>query len=211
MSFHRARASLLIACCALLPTSACAQEDEPAAQLQRAQRALRTGAYDEAQSTATRVLASDAANAQALRVLARALLLTGHAAAAESVTTAFIRANAGKGDGYVPLGDALVLRGRQADAESAYVRAGRFRASDSFSPIKRAEYSLDGGEWQFVEPVGQLSDSKTEDYDFRAAVPQPEAAPAPMADTTGNDHVVVVRSYDRFDNLATAKTVIREK
>src|SRR5208283_1015921 len=87
----------------------------------------------------------------------------------------------------------------------------RFRASDSFSPIKRAEYSLDGGEWQFVEPVGQLSDSKTEEYDFRLAVPQPEAVPAPMADNTANDHVVVVRAYDRFDNLATAKTVIRVK
>jgi sugar lactone lactonase YvrE len=87
----------------------------------------------------------------------------------------------------------------------------RFRASDSFSPIKRAEYSLDGGDWQFVEPVGQLSDSKTEDYDFRAVVPQPEAAPAPMAENTANDHVVVVRAYDRFDNLATAKTVIRGK
>jgi sugar lactone lactonase YvrE len=87
----------------------------------------------------------------------------------------------------------------------------RFRASDSFSPIKRAEYSLDGGDWQFVEPVGQLSDSKTEDYDFRLAVPQPEAAPAPMARNTANDHVVVVRAYDRFDNLATAKTVIRGK
>jgi sugar lactone lactonase YvrE len=87
----------------------------------------------------------------------------------------------------------------------------RFRASDSFSPIKRAEYSLDGGDWQFVEPVGQLSDSKTEDYDFRVAVPQAEAAPALMAESTGNDHVVVVRAYDRFDNLATAKTVIRGK
>jgi sugar lactone lactonase YvrE len=87
----------------------------------------------------------------------------------------------------------------------------RFRASDSFSPIKRAEYSLDGGDWQFIEPVGQLSDSKTEDYDFRATVPQPEAAPALMAENTGNDHVVVVRAYDRFDNLATAKTVISEK
>src|SRR5208282_3850325 len=87
----------------------------------------------------------------------------------------------------------------------------RFRASDSFSPIKRAEYSLDGGEWQFVEPVGQLSDSKTEEYDFRLAVPQPEAVPAPMADNTANDHVVVVRAYDRFDNLATAKTLVRGK
>lgn len=87
----------------------------------------------------------------------------------------------------------------------------RFRATDSFSPIKRAEYSLDGGDWQFVEPVGQLSDAKTEDYDFRVAVPQVEAAPAPMAESTGNDHVVVVRAYDRFDNLATAKVVLRGK
>jgi hypothetical protein len=87
----------------------------------------------------------------------------------------------------------------------------RFRATDSFSPIKRAEYSLDGGEWQFVEPVGQLADSKTEDYDFRATVPQPEAAPPLMTNNTANDHVVVVRVYDRFDNLTTAKTVVRGK
>ena len=87
----------------------------------------------------------------------------------------------------------------------------RFRARDSFSPIKRAEYSLDGGDWQFVEPVGQLSDSRTEDYDFRVAVPQPQAPPPLMAENTGNDHVVVVRAYDRFDNLATAKAVIRGK
>ena len=98
--------------------------------------------------------------------------------------------------------------GKQIDGKQIHVR---FRASDSFSPIKRAEYSLDGGDWQFVEPVGQLSDSKTEDYDFRVAVPQPEAAPALMAGSTANDHVVVVRAYDRFDNLATAKTVIRGK
>jgi len=97
---------------------------------------------------------------------------------------------------------------KQGDAKQIHVR---FRASDSFSPIKRAEYSLDGGEWQFVEPVGQLSDSKTEDYDFRVTVPAVEAAPPPMAESTGNDHVIVVRAYDRFDNLATAKTVIRGK
>lgn len=85
----------------------------------------------------------------------------------------------------------------------------RFQASDSFSPIKRAEYSLDGSDWQFVEPVGQLSDSKTEDYDFRVSVPQPPAAPPPMENNTANEHVVVVRAYDRFDNLATAKVVLK--
>lgn len=87
----------------------------------------------------------------------------------------------------------------------------RFRARDSFSPIKRAEYSLDGSDWQFVEPVGKLSDSKTEDYDFRAQVPPADAAPALMTESPANDHVVVVRAYDRFDNLVTAKTVIRGK
>ena len=40
------------------------------------------------------------------------------------------------------------------------------RAADSFSAIKRAEYSIDAGDWQFVEPVDQISDSKTESYDF---------------------------------------------
>ncbi len=82
----------------------------------------------------------------------------------------------------------------------------RFRASDSYSPIKRAEYSVDGSDWQFVEPVGQISDSKTEDYDFQLPIPPlPAAVPA----GTGDDHVVVVRAYDRFDNLVTAKTVLR--
>ncbi|MGA9353907.1 MAG: hypothetical protein WBV46_09475 [Terriglobales bacterium] len=85
----------------------------------------------------------------------------------------------------------------------------RFRARDSFSNIKRAEYSLDGSDWQFVEPVGQLSDSKTEDYDFRVAVPEPQAPPPAVAAASSSDHVVVVRAYDHFDNLATSKTVIR--
>jgi hypothetical protein len=91
--------------------------------------------------------------------------------------------------------------------EGDHVRV-HFRASDSFSPIKRAEYSLDAGDWQFVEPVGQLSDSKTEDYDFR--VPLTAAAQAGTMPVS-NDHVIVVRAYDRFDNLATAKVVIRGK
>jgi sugar lactone lactonase YvrE len=84
-----------------------------------------------------------------------------------------------------------------------------FRAADSFSNIKRAEYSVDAGEWQFVEPVGQLSDSKTENYDFR--IPVPATSPATTSVKGSAEHVVVVRVYDRYDNMSSAKTLIRGK
>jgi len=98
---------------------------------------------------------------------------------------------------------------------SATLDAGKihatFRAVDSFSPIKHAEYSVDAGDWQFLEPVGQLSDAKTENYDFQAAVPPTsEKAPKDIA-PAGIEHVVVVRVYDRYENMAAAKTVIRGK
>ena len=131
----------------------------------------------------------------------------GEALYAERVSSRF------EVDGTAPVIENLTaaVEGKQIGKQIGMQIHVRFRASDSFSAIKRAEYSIDGGDWQFVEPVGQLSDSKTEDYDFRVAVPPVEAAPPPMAESTGNDHVVVVRAYDRFDNLATAKTVIRGK
>lgn len=76
-----------------------------------------------------------------------------------------------------------------------------FRAVDGFSPIKRAEYSIDAKDWQYVEPVGQISDSKTETYDFSVPVPAGDA----------QEHVVVVRAYDRFDNMGAAKVVVRAR
>jgi sugar lactone lactonase YvrE len=78
----------------------------------------------------------------------------------------------------------------------------QFRAVDSFSPIKRAEYSLDAGDWHFVEPVGQLSDSKSESYDFSLPLPPDSAA---------QEHVVVVRAFDRYDNMESAKKVVNAK
>ena len=78
-----------------------------------------------------------------------------------------------------------------------------FRAEDGFSPIKRAEYSVDAGDWKYVEPVGQLSDSKTEDYDFKVTLDSAKDA--------GGEHVIVVRAYDRYDNMGAAKTVLRAK
>jgi hypothetical protein len=76
----------------------------------------------------------------------------------------------------------------------------RFRAEDGFSPIKRAEYSVDAGDWKYLEPVGQLSDSKTENYDFKIAVD--------AAKDVSSEHVVVVRVYDKYDNMGAAKTLL---
>src|SRR5579862_8970901 len=79
----------------------------------------------------------------------------------------------------------------------------RFRAADGFSTIHRAEYSIDAGEWKYVEPVGQLSDAKSENYDFKTAVENGKDA--------ASEHVVVVRVYDKYDNMAAAKTLLRSK
>ena len=78
-----------------------------------------------------------------------------------------------------------------------------FRAVDGFSPVKRVEYSVDASEWKYVEPVGQLSDAKIENYDFKVT---PETA---KDGTASSEHVVVVRVYDRYDNMGAAKTLIR--
>jgi WD40 repeat protein len=79
----------------------------------------------------------------------------------------------------------------------------RFRAEDGFSTIKRAEFSVDAGEWQYLEPLGQISDAKIEDYDFKVT-------PAIEKDAA-SEHVVVVRVYDKYENMAAAKTVVKGK
>ena len=109
------------------------------------------------------------------------------------------------------------IEGLTAAVEGGTIHVS-FRAADSFSSIKRAEYSIDAEGWQFVEPVGQISDSKTESYDFRAPLPA-DADSRGMAATLAAshnaagqvEHVLVVRAYDRFDNMSSAKVVIRGK
>jgi hypothetical protein len=80
-----------------------------------------------------------------------------------------------------------------------------FRAVDGFSSIKRAEFSVDAGEWKYVEPVGQISDAKIESYDFKVT---PETAKDVVVSP---EHVVVVRVYDRYENMGAAKTLIHGK
>ena len=75
-----------------------------------------------------------------------------------------------------------------------------FDAEDSASPIAHAEYSLDAGPWQFVAPVGVISDSKQEKYDF--------SIPLDGAGAKTAEHLITVRVYDRYDNVGAAKTVV---
>ncbi len=74
-----------------------------------------------------------------------------------------------------------------------------FEAEDAFSPIAHAEYSFDAGPWKFIAPVGELSDSKHEHYEFRV--------PASVFEGKAGEHLLTVRVYDRYENVGVAKTV----
>ncbi len=104
-----------------------------------------------------------------------------------------------------------MIDGLRAKAEGSKIRV-MFRAVDGFSPITRAEYSIDAGDWQIVDPVGQISDSKTENYDFEVPVPAPALEASgrrqPSADSGSEEHTIVVRAYNRFENMGSAKVVV---
>ncbi len=86
-----------------------------------------------------------------------------------------------------------------------------FRGVDSFSNVKRAEYSVDAGDWQFVDPADQISDSKVETYDFTVSSGGSSGPQKSGSAADAMEHVVVVRVYDRYDNMGAAKAVIRGK
>ena len=73
-----------------------------------------------------------------------------------------------------------------------------FDAEDLGSPISHAEYTLDAGQWQYIEPVGGLSDSKREHYEVHI--------PASAFTGKAGEHLLTVRAYDRHDNVGLAKT-----
>ncbi|HEX6772668.1 MAG TPA: hypothetical protein VF126_11625, partial [Acidobacteriaceae bacterium] len=97
----------------------------------------------------------------------------------------------------------------------AHLEGGKLHVTaDAKAPsaaIARAEYSIDAGPWQYIEPVGRISDAQTERYDFAAPLPQPSEPlrVAKLPPANPNEHVVTLRVFDRYDNSATAKTVVR--
>jgi hypothetical protein len=75
-----------------------------------------------------------------------------------------------------------------------------FEAEDAASPIAHAEYAIDAGTWQYIDPVGKISDEKREHYDFQILAKSLEGK-------TG-EHLITVRVYDRHDNVGVAKSVV---
>ncbi len=77
------------------------------------------------------------------------------------------------------------------EASGATVRC---TARDAASIIDKAEISVDGGEWQWIEPVSRISDAREEEY----------LVPAPAG-----EHTVALRVTDDYDNQAVAKIAVK--
>src|SRR5579863_1811727 len=69
----------------------------------------------------------------------------------------------------------------------------KFLAHDTGSSVDRAQYSVDGGDWFFVSPAGNVSEAPEERYEFSISISSP------------GEHTVAVRAYDRFENVGSAK------
>lgn len=74
-----------------------------------------------------------------------------------------------------------------------------FTAHDSYSPLKKAEYSLNASPWQQLFPTTRTTDAPVESYIFALTELEP------------GEHTVVVRVYDQFDNAGLSKVTFTIK
>jgi sugar lactone lactonase YvrE len=72
----------------------------------------------------------------------------------------------------------------------------RWKAADALNEIRKAEYSLDGGDWTIVAPAGRLSDSMDLDYELV------------LKNAAAGEHTIAVRVEDEYGNQSTGKTVV---
>jgi hypothetical protein len=70
-------------------------------------------------------------------------------------------------------------------------------AADSLSNIKKAEYSLDGGDWTIVAPTTGLSDSHELSYDLT------------LDHVAPGEHTLAVRVEDDYDNPVVEKVIVK--
>lgn len=96
-------------------------------------------------------------------------------------------------DNTPPVIERLVASSRPRAANAADVTA-IFTARDATSTIERAQYSIDGGDWNLLSPASAISDAPEETYEFI------------VSGVSSGEHTVAVRAYDRFENVGSTKT-----
>jgi WD40 repeat protein len=72
----------------------------------------------------------------------------------------------------------------------------RFTATDGFSVLREASWSVDAGDWSAARPADGMNDALEESYEI--------SVPAPAA----GEHSVVVRAVDAAGNVGAARTVL---
>jgi hypothetical protein len=70
----------------------------------------------------------------------------------------------------------------------------KFTSRDTASNIDRAQYSIDGGDWNLVAPIGGISDAPEEKYELS------------LSGLGVGEHTIAVRVFDRFENVGSGKT-----
>lgn len=73
-----------------------------------------------------------------------------------------------------------------------------FGAIDKFGYLTRAEYSVNGGEWQTVYADDGISDGPGETYSFDVAVP------------TAGEYTVTLRVFDAAGNIGNARVTVKK-
>jgi len=69
----------------------------------------------------------------------------------------------------------------------------RFAAKDALSWIDKAEYSVNGGDWILLDPVNQVTDSQSLEYEVSGAAGE----------------LIAVRVYDEYDNVAVKQFLLK--
>ena len=100
-------------------------------------------------------------------------------------------------------GQVLISRGARSGGAlvEGIVPADQRTVSDLLELVKQ-------GSAEALEPVGRVSDSPEERYDFMADVPTATGGVAAGV-VSPAEHVIAVRVYDRFENVVAAKAVVR--
>ncbi|MGH9778978.1 MAG: hypothetical protein ACRD5I_11265 [Candidatus Acidiferrales bacterium] len=96
-------------------------------------------------------------------------------------------------DNTPPRIDQLTAQSRSRSVDSSFV------ARDTYSPLKKAEYSLNAGDWQPLFPATGPIDAREHRFAFRLENLEP------------GEHTLVVRVYDQFSNPALAKVTFTVK